>query len=399
MHPVAPGSNPPSPLRLKLETQGGARVRDVNASPFIESVAFKTDSPASIAENLRRFWSRKAVVPHERGGIGYELTALWSRRLAVGRVSSRVGRTSRASAAKPMLQVPLDCSADVRVGRMKFAIRPGEAILLPPGHEYTEQVSAGSALFLQVDTAVLIGGLPAGRAGRSRHWVMRCVPIDVSQAPAVEVLAEVDALLPRPEVPSSGDRCAEFADLERRVVSWLTDSLLDRGGLRSSVPAASQLAECAGEWIDSNISGPITLDALAGQFGVSGRWLQKSFMAYWGLTPMDYVTTRRLMLARSSLMSADGPSVTSVAVRCGFTHLGRFAGLYREAYGESPSETVARAKMRRQLSDVAGFTESGALVPSGRERSGRRGHTITPLEVPEDSVSVPYRRRGSTCLQ
>lgn len=321
--------------------------------PTIESIALKTDDPASVAAKLRRFWCSKVVVPHGRDRFGYELTALWSQRLAIGTVRCGVGRTSHASVAQPMLQVPLDCSADLRIGRTKVAVKPGEAVLLPPGHEYTAHVSAGSALFLQVDTAVLVGGLPAGRAGRPRHWAMRCVPIDVSQACAVELLAEVDGLLQRPESPSSDGCYGEFADLERRIVSWLTGSLLDRGGLWTSVPAAAELAERAAQWIESNLSSPITLESLAGQFGVTGRWLQKCFVARWGVTPMDCVMYRRLARARTCLLSLDGPTVTGVASRCGFNHLGRFAGLYRRTYGESPSQTVIGGARRQPLSGAA----------------------------------------------
>jgi AraC-like DNA-binding protein len=336
--------------------QCGSGDGDASTIPLVEPVAFRADSPESVAARLRNFWSSKVVVPHERGPIDYELTALQSRRLAVGKVSCRVASTSRASVTQPMLQVPLDCSADYRVGRTKIALKPGEAVLLPPGHEYTAHVSAGSALFLQIHTAALVSGLPGGRAGRPRHWAMRCVLIDVSQAFEIDVHTEVDSLLETSVSFPSDDRSAEFAGLESRVVSWLTGSLLDRGGLWSFVPAGLLLAERVAEWIESDPLRPITLGSIAAQFRVTGRWLQKCFMARWGMAPMDYVVCRRLALARSSLMSSDGPSVTGVAVRCGFSHLGRFAGLYRRTYGESPSETVARARMRRQFSAVAKLT-------------------------------------------
>jgi AraC-like DNA-binding protein len=338
--------------RARLKDSGQVRFSagHVTSTSIVESVACTTDSPAAFAAELGRFWSGKAVVPRERHRAGYELTAFCSRAMSVGRISSRAGWTSRASVAHPMLKVPLDCSADFRVGRTRVTIRRGEAIMLSPGHAYTADLSAGSALFLQVDAAVLTGGLPAGRAGRSRHWALRCVPIDFSGSSAHDLLAEVDSLLRTPESPAPYDRFAEFAGLERRVVSWLTGSLLDRGGLKPSTPAASELAERAGAWIDSNLPGPISLESLAGRFGVTGRWLQKCFLARWGLTPMDYVAARRLELARSCLMSPERPSVTSAAIRCGFGHLGRFAGLYRETYGESPSETAARAAMERQRS-------------------------------------------------
>ena len=262
-----------------------------------------------------------------------------------------------------MLQVPLDGRADYRVGRAKFAVEPGEAILLPPGHEYTAHASAGSTLFLQVDATVLVSGLPAGRAGRSRHWIMRCVTFDVVQADGIDVIREVDSMLQAPASCSSGDRCAGLADLEHRAVPWLRSTLLHLGGLRSFVPAGLLLAERAAGWIESNLPGPIALESMAGQFRVSGRWLQNCFMARWGVAPMDYVTYRRLALARACLTSHDGSSVTSAAIRCGFSHLGRFAGLYRRTYGESPSETVARATGRRWFSPVARFPDGHASVP------------------------------------
>lgn len=333
--------------------QGGSGGAAVGALPIVEPVEFRADSPESVESRPPRFWNSKVVVPHERGPIDYELTALQSRRLAVGKVTCRVASTCRGSVTQPMLQVPLDCSADYRVGRKKIAIGPGEAILLPPGHEYTAHVSAGSAVFLQIDTAALVSGLPGGRAGRPRHWVMRCVPVDVSQAFEIDVHTEVDSLLQTSASLPSGDRSAELAGLERRVVSWLTGSLLDRGGLWSFVPAGLQLAERAAAWIESDLLGPITLERMAAHFRVTRRWLQMCFMARWGMAPMEYVVSRRLALARSLLLSPDGPSVTRVAVRCGFSHLGRFAGLYRRTYGESPSETVARATRRRRLSAAA----------------------------------------------
>jgi transcriptional regulator GlxA family with amidase domain len=49
--------------------------------------------------------------------------------------------------------------------------------------------------------------------------------------------------------------------------------------------------------------------------------------------------------AREMLVAADpDASVTDVALACGFAHFGRFAGAYRERFGETPSETLHRAR-------------------------------------------------------
>ena len=40
--------------------------------------------------------------------------------------------------------------------------------------------------------------------------------------------------------------------------------------------------------------------------------------------------------------AGDGVTVTAVAERWGFNHLGSFAVLYRKRWGESPSQTLHR---------------------------------------------------------
>ena len=60
-----------------------------------------------------------------------------------------------------------------------------------------------------------------------------------------------------------------------------------------------------------------------------------------GLT--GYVKNRRLDRVRAELADAvpnSGVGVTDIATRWGFTHLGRFAAIYRARFGESPSETL-----------------------------------------------------------
>jgi transcriptional regulator GlxA family with amidase domain len=49
------------------------------------------------------------------------------------------------------------------------------------------------------------------------------------------------------------------------------------------------------------------------------------------------------------MLSREDPrvDVTRVALGLGFGHVGRFAALYRQAFGESPSETLRRARRAR----------------------------------------------------
>jgi AraC-like DNA-binding protein len=87
---------------------------------------------------------------------------------------------------------------------------------------------------------------------------------------------------------------------------------------------------------------PFTCAELAGIAGVSVRALQDSYRHYLGVPPMTYLRRVRLHRVHEDLRRADSQrtTVAEVASRWGFTHLGRFAAQYREAFGTSPSQTL-----------------------------------------------------------
>src|SRR5262249_20206692 len=86
---------------------------------------------------------------------------------------------------------------------------------------------------------------------------------------------------------------------------------------------------------------PWTLSSLAAACGVAPRTLHKHFRRFLGRTPHEFIRELRLDRARQLLLRGLAQaSVTDVAARCGFDHLGRFATWYRERYGENPSATL-----------------------------------------------------------
>ena len=85
-----------------------------------------------------------------------------------------------------------------------------------------------------------------------------------------------------------------------------------------------------------------TAAELAAIAGVGIRVLQESFRQHVGVPPQTYLRRLRLEGVHTELSRA-GPgvvSVSEVATRWGFTHLGRFAGAYRDRYGVTPSQTL-----------------------------------------------------------
>ena len=93
-----------------------------------------------------------------------------------------------------------------------------------------------------------------------------------------------------------------------------------------------------------------TVGELALACGVGRRTLQRYFHHFMDKAPMEVLHDLRLDRARQDLLRTSGrASVTDIAVRSGFNHVGRFAIQYRARYGESPSATLRR----RQITPVA----------------------------------------------
>ncbi|HKY82583.1 MAG TPA: AraC family transcriptional regulator [Sphingobium sp.] len=115
------------------------------------------------------------------------------------------------------------------------------------------------------------------------------------------------------------------------------EELLHVPRVRVSAPIAK-----AAKWITDNAADPMTPEDIASACGLSVRALQDGFRRFHNQTPLEFLRNVRLEKARAALIKADCTtgSVTTIAFESGFQHLGRFASLYKDRYGESPSETL-----------------------------------------------------------
>lgn len=93
---------------------------------------------------------------------------------------------------------------------------------------------------------------------------------------------------------------------------------------------------------------PFDLQELSSHAGVSERNLYYLMKRQTGMTPYRYYQRCRLIRVRRRLVDCQcaEPHISRYAGDEGFSHFGRFAALYREHFGELPSETV---QWRRRL--------------------------------------------------
>jgi transcriptional regulator GlxA family with amidase domain len=131
---------------------------------------------------------------------------------------------------------------------------------------------------------------------------------------------------------------------ERGAVSHQSRDLEVTAGGPRRIPR-EQLVTRVMEFLRDNLGEPMTVAELSRLAGVSERTLRAAFHDVLGLSPKQYDITERLRAARAALSAADPDTttVTDVAMTYGFFELGRFAGRYRDVFGEVPSRTLRQA--------------------------------------------------------
>ena len=92
---------------------------------------------------------------------------------------------------------------------------------------------------------------------------------------------------------------------------------------------------------DRNYADALTLEGLAGIAHVSKYHFVRLFKATYGITPMEYVSTRRIERAQD-LLRATNLTVTEVCFAVGFSSLGSFSSRFRAVVGESAREFQLR---------------------------------------------------------
>jgi transcriptional regulator GlxA family with amidase domain len=93
---------------------------------------------------------------------------------------------------------------------------------------------------------------------------------------------------------------------------------------------------------------PLQISEFSRLLSIEHRAITRAFRAVHGCSPYVYLRNQRLIRARNKILLArKGATVKQIAVQFGFTEFGRFSVEYKNLFGESPSITLARAKLRR----------------------------------------------------
>lgn len=159
------------------------------------------------------------------------------------------------------------------------------------------------------------------------------------------------------------------------------------------VDATARLARQACLLIEDDGFRDRGIPALADALGVSDRHLRRVFEREFGVAPVQYLLTRRLLLAKSLLADTPLP-ITRIAFAAGFESIRRFNDAFKRRYRSAPS-TFRQHEPARGQSETDGITlRLGYRPPYGWDSLAvfLGGRAIPGVEAVTDGV---YRRTAS----
>ena len=150
-------------------------------------------------------------------------------------------------------------------------------------------------------------------------------------------------------------------ELSQTILARLSSAVV--GIVEQSLPSTRkrQVLGCAREYIEAHLTEALSVAELCAYTQVNLRTLERVFAPELGLSPTGYIQARRLNLARRKIIRQQTPEecLSVLALDCGFTHLGRFSVLYRQFFGESPSQTRGLARSASKVNQCDSWDKAG----------------------------------------
>jgi len=191
-------------------------------------------------------------------------------------------------------------------------------------------------------------------ARRAREWVRHVLTL-LDEA--------VRQLQPSEEV-AHGTILKASSVLQKQIDSEPALELPDGGGRLLAWQARK-----VRDYIDSHITGPVSVADLCALFQRSEAHFSRAFKRTFGESPHAFLVRRRLELAAQYMLTTDA-ALSDIAFRCGFADQAHLCKQFRRAAGETPA-AWRRAHRSHQLAHhPIGLTQFRAFSPEPLLRTG-----------------------------
>ena len=295
--------------------------------------------------------SDRLVVHGVSGFLRTELMSIGPSGPTIGRVASTGHEIVLRETENVTFLLPTIGRLDVRVAGRDYGIRAKSAMVFRPTDRRTRALPDGSGRFLAATVQVSMGKLD----DLSRHAETTADRVFTADGAALDgpdgrflhqaLPRLADDLFLRPDLPLPTRVATASGYLVDEQLCAMLGMAAEQATQRRVLPAFHRVQQAV-DMLHAQSDDPVSILQIARVLDISLRSLQLAFAeVFEGLSPRDVLNRIRLEKVRARLLSAQGEvQVTTAALDSGFFHLGRFSQAYARAYGEKPSETLARRR-------------------------------------------------------
>ena len=133
-----------------------------------------------------------------------------------------------------------------------------------------------------------------------------------------------------------------YQEAEEEILEMIMGLLAAQTPVIPKLTAGEEIALDIRDQVFHHMDGNISIASLAEKYEVSEQTLQNSFKSLFGFTPKLFLRLLKLNIVHYELKQADPDqtTVSKIALKWGFRHMGRFSAYYTELFGENPSQTL-----------------------------------------------------------
>ncbi len=209
----------------------------------------------------------------------------------------------------------------------KFRLAPGDLVVVNPGtlHEERSDAKAPLRLIFLAIRDFAVPGLPAGCLSQEKYRVLSCG----------EYRYKMDIYL-RELLQETSSQIEFYQEISQGLVSALLVLVMRLIRINPEDEAAlSQECQKIKEYLDQNFTSPITLDSLSETVYISKHYLSHLFKEQTGISPIKYLTSKRMEKACELLSETELP-VSEVSKAVGYENPLYFSQVFKRIYGISP---------------------------------------------------------------
>ena len=301
-------------------------------------------------------FTSKVWAKHRSEVIGKEGYSSVITRIPLGRChfnhiacSAAMKVATEPNAKAATLFLPLSGAMAIRVDGKRFRADPEHPFYLPAELGMEFEATETECLMMEIPAEVVLA--EARRQGISEREVHR-TPTGWGDdgASLTRLLQFMSAeLMSASAVPSPRYlRCLETL-LLATLTLVLNSTHSDPGQSSDCQKIGTMKLETLRSWIEGNLTSEISSEVMAAKAGISIRAFQKAFLKHLHTTPGNYLRDLRLEAVRRELLQGRKvTSISEIALRYQFHHLGRFSQIYRQHFGELPTTTLTGRRKKAE---------------------------------------------------